>query len=851
VIPALPAAIEGLREVALNLRWAWNRDSIALFRRLDADLWETTRHNPILLLGQINQDLLEAAAADDGFRAHLARVRRDLREYMTGDVTWFRRSAEPGDQPLVAYFSAEFGVTECLSIFAGGLGILAGDHLKSSSDLGLPLVGVGLLYQQGYFHQYLNEAGWQQERYVDNDFHNLPISLMRNDDGTPMIVDVEFPGRTVHSYIWKAQVGRVPLYLLDTNITENGADDRDITDQLYGGDIENRIKQELVLGIGGYRALKLLGLRPATYHMNEGHSAFLALERVKRIMEETGATFHEAATVASAGLIFTTHTPVPAGHDYFPRDLIDHYFRPYIEGLGLSIHEFMGMGRQDPNNEHELFCMTILALKLSSYSNGVSELHGQVSREMWHDLWPGVPEDEVPIGSVTNGVHLRTWISQDMDQLYDRYLGPRWREEPADRSVWRRVERVPPEEIWQAHERSRERLVSFVRARASDQLVRRGAARSEIQSAREALHSDALTIGFSRRFATYKRATLILRDPDRLARILDNPDRPVQIVFSGKAHPRDEQGKELIRQIVNLAREEPFRRRIVFLEDYDMTVAAHLVQGADIWLNNPRRPMEASGTSGMKAAANGVLNVSTLDGWWAEAWETFDPLGAPFGWAIGHGEHYPNADQQDQVEAEDLYGLLERDIVPTFYNRGPDGLPREWIERMKSSIGTLSCFFNTHRMVWEYVEKFYLPAAARYRHLSADDSTRGKALSCWMDRVRKDWNQVSVVGVDGETVAELTLGSDMMVRACIHTGELSDGDLAVQLYMGPVNADGQIDRAEVLPMRPVGKDENGNDLFEVDARPTGGSGLHGFTVRVLPHNSDLVTPFVPGLIAWA
>lgn len=878
VIPSLPVPLERLRDLAYNLRWAWNHDTIELFRRLDRDLWETTGHNPVLMLGVIDQTQLEAAANDEGFLAHLKRVSGDLEVYMTGESTWFRRThgSTKGEgregkikDPLIAYFSAEFGLTECLSIFAGGLGVLAGDHLKSASDLGIPLVGVGLLYQQGYFRQYLNEAGWQQEAYEDNDFHNLPLILERQTDGTPIVIGVSYSGRQVFAQVWRAQVGRVALYLLDTNIPVNRPEDQNITDQLYGGDLEMRIKQEIMLGIGGYRALEALGLEPTVYHMNEGHSAFLALERIHRLMETQGLSFTEAREVASVGLVFTTHTPVPAGHDYFSPGLMDRYFTDYARSLGLSRREFLALGRQDPGNDSEPFCMTILALRLARNSNGVSRLHGQVSRHMWQGLWPGVPEEEIPIGHVTNGVHFRSWISQEMNQLYDRYLGPRWQEEPADQTIWRRVERISAEELWNTHERRRERLVAFVRRRLRSQLERRGAPLAEIEAADEVLDPKALTIGFARRFATYKRATLLLRDPDRLMRILNNPDRPVQIIYAGEAHPRDNAGKALIQQIVGLAHQDPFRRRLVFLEDYDMDITRYLVQGVDIWLNTPRRPLEASGTSGMKAVANGVLNLSTRDGWWDEAWEMqfedrrsriegqgvrssiFNSLSSNIGWAIGRGEVYENQDYQDQVEAEALYDLLEQDVVPTFYDRGTNGLPRHWIAWMKTSITTLCHFFNTHRMVKEYTERFYLPAATHYQQLIADGMARAKALAAWKVRIQENWAQVYIEAVETKLLTELQVGGEVHARTWVHLGTLTPDDVVVELYLGRVNADGKIIEPEATPMQSVGQEGIGKYLFEASAVPCHKSGLHGYTVRVLPHHPDLSLRFLPGLIVWA
>jgi starch phosphorylase len=844
ITPSLPPEIEGLRKLAYNVRWAWNHETIELFRRLDNDLWEKSGHNPVLMLGTIDQAQLEEAAKDDGFLTHLARVEQDFDDYIAGKTSWFRlaHANEPG--PLVAYFSAEFGLTECLSIFAGGLGVLAGDHMKSASDLGVPLIGVGLLYQEGYFSQYLNEAGWQQENYSDNDFHNLPLMLEQTKDGKPLTVQVAYPGRQITAQIWRVNVGRIPLFLLDTNIAANNADDRRITYQLYGGDLEMRIKQEIMLGIGGFRALEALGLKPVVYHMNEGHSAFLALERIRRLIEENGLSFDEAREAASAGLIFTTHTPVAAGHDNFPPKMMDSYFSDYMKALGLTRQQFLALGKGNPAGD-DSFCMTVLALQMAAQSNGVSRLHGKVSRHMWQHLWPEVPEDEIPIRHVTNGVHFLSWIALETKQLYDRYLGPRWRSEPADQKVWGRAKQISNEELWRTHERRRERLVAFARRRLRQQLIRRGAPQQEIEAAYDALDPDALTIGFARRFATYKRATLILQDPERLSRILNSADRPVQIIFAGKAHPKDDPGKQLIQKIVQLASTETFRRRIVFLEDYDMAVARYLVQGSDLWLNSPLRPREASGTSGMKAAANCVLNISVLDGWWEEAYKT------EVGWAIGRGETYQDLEYQDQVEAEALYDELERDVVPTFYDRRADGLPRGWIDYMKTSISELCHFFNTNRMVAQYTEEYYLSAAFRYRTLSEDKLARAKALAAWKKNIQANWSKVAIGEVSIDGGRELKVGDKITARAVVELGNLTPDDVTVQLYMGRVNTDDEIVDAEITPMVPVKSKGGSPNKFEVQEIICRKSGLYGFTVRVLPLNMDMVTSFLPGLITWA
>ena len=848
VVPSLPHAIEGLRAVAYNLRWCWSHESVELFRRLDRDLWETTGHNPVLLLGTVEQAKLEEAANDDAFLAHLRRVESNLETYLAGDSTWFQRTyAKSGDVPFIAYFSAEFGLTECLSIFAGGLGILAGDHLKSASDLGVPLVGVGLLYQQGYFRQYLSQSGWQQESYKDNDFHNLPVGMVQHPEGNPVIVEVELAGQRVYAQVWRAQVGRVSLYLLDTNIPSNPRSaDRNITNQLYGGDREMRIRQEILLGIGGYRALQTIGLQPTVYHMNEGHSAFLALEHILHLMRTRDLSLAEARELASASLIFTTHTPVEAGHDYFHPDLMNRYFGETARQLGLSQADFLDLGRTQGKGE---FCMTVLALRLASRANGVSKLHGEVSRKMWQSLWPSIPVEEVPIGHVTNGVHFRSWISAEFNQLYDRYLGPNWREEPANTEVWSRVKSIPGEELWRTHERRRERLVAWARRRVREQRMRRGAPQAEIDAAAEVLDPDTLTIGFARRFATYKRATLILRDMDRLRRILTDQARPVQLIFAGKAHPQDDAGKELIRRITEISRDPLLGRQVVFLEDYDMAVARAMVQGVDVWLNTPLRPNEASGTSGMKAVANAVLNISVPDGWWDEVWN--DPNNSTkMGWSIGKGEIYTDPNYQDQVEAETFYDLVERDVVPTFYDRGADRIPRKWVERMKECVDSLCHFVNTHRMVRDYVAGYYAKAHAQFRALETNDAHRARELSAAMERIRREWQDVWIAGVADGPASAIPVASAMRVRAQVHLGRLRPQDVVVELYTGRVDMQGELVEGASVAMEAAEQDAEGNYNYVVETSITR-SGLHGFTVRVRPSHPDMSVAFIPGLICWA
>src|SRR5687768_14642169 len=870
IVPSIPESLNRLREVALNLRWAWDRETRDLFRRLDPQLWETSRHNPVLMLGSVRQERLDEAAADDGFVAQYRRVCERLDDYagsaagggasangagsqQNGPRPWFAQAHE-GSDLSVAYFSMEFGLTECLAIYSGGLGVLSGDHLKSASDLGIPLVAVGLAYQEGYFQQYLNADGWQGEQYPDNDFYNLPLTLERHPDGSPVKISVDLPGRKLHAQVWHAQVGRVPLYLLDSNVPETAPEDREASLRLYStGDV--RIRQEILLGVGGVRALEALGHRPAVCHMNEGHSAFLGLERIRRLMEERGLNFWEAKETIAAGSVFTTHTVVPAGIDLFPPDVMDRYFGDWYAKLGISREEFLALGRMNPQDQSEPFSMAFLAISLASQTNGVAKLHGEVARKLWPGLYPNVPTHEVPISSVTNGVHALTWVSEDMATLYDRYLGPRWTEEGVsdderDRRVWSRVDEIPSEELWRTHERRRERLVNFSRRRLREQLTKRGVSAAEIEQAGEVLNPEALTIGFARRFATYKRAALLHQDVERLAAILNNKDRPVQIIYSGKSHPADNGGKELIREIVRLARRDDLRRHIVFIENYDLNVARYLVSGCDVWLNLPRRPMEASGTSGMKAAMNGVLHMSVLDGWWDEAYKP------GLGWAVGNGEEYEDAGYQDYVEARAVFELLEKEVVPLFYERGPDGLPRGWIQMMKNSVRELADVYGTNRMVRDYTEGYYLPSAQRHARLTGDDLAGARQLVSWKREVAAAWKEVRIEEVDANP-ADVAVGMELPVKARVRLGSLRPEDVSVQLYDGPVDADGQITKGQALEMRvstsgATGAADHKDGVYHYEgAIPCRTSGLHGYSIRVIPSHPDMSTPFEARLITWA
>ena len=846
VLPCLPERLRPLHTLAYNMWWCWNADAVALFRRVNPDLFEALDHSPIRLLGATEQGRFEQLEQDGGFLAHMDRVAAGLEHYL-GAKTWFQETFAPEADVRVAYFSAEFGIHESVPVYSGGLGVLAGDHLKSASDLGIPLVGVSLMYREGYFRQYLNVDGWQQERYPENDFFTLPLVLERNADGSDILVSVPLPGREVKLRVWHVQVGRVPLYLLDANIPDNRPEDRGITAQLYGGDQTTRIQQEIVLGIGGIRALKALKKMPTVVHMNEGHAAFAALERVRLMMEDHQLDFPAAAEAVKAGTCFTTHTPVPAGNDTFPFHMIEQYLGEYMHKMGVDRHTLAALGRQHPHNDGEPFGMTVLAIKMANTSNGVSALHGSVSRKMWHEIFPGLPIAEVPITSITNGVHTQSWLSPEIGQLYDRYLGVQWEEKPTDFAIWKRVEHIPDAELWRTHERGRERLVAFARQRLKSQLKRRGSPASEVDAADEVLDPDALTIGFARRFATYKRGDLIFRNQDRIKALLSDTKRPIQFIFSGKAHPKDQGGKELIARVVQTARRAEFRRRVVFLEDYDMNVARHLVQGVDVWLNNPRRPLEASGTSGMKVPCNGGLNLSILDGWWVEGYDGDN------GWAIGAGEEYTDLGYQDEVESRALYDLIEQDIAPLFYTRGNDGLPRGWIRRMKRSIMTLVPVFNTNRMVEEYAERCYIPSHRRYSRLAANRLAAAKSLAAWRRRVTADWGQVRVEAVDAPSGETHNVGGVFPVRVRVNLGAFTPEEVEVQLCHGVLDAMGEIADPRALVLAPDGPfSANGTPrtLTFVGKVPCLSSGQFGFSVRVLPKHADLPHAFEPGLVTW-
>jgi starch phosphorylase len=696
---------ERLWSLARNLWWSWDHDATGLFNELDPIRWRQLNHNPIALLAEMPLSTIEQRAREHVLHGRVNYAYRRQREYLEADRTWGARHAGVLRPRPVAYFSAEFGLHESVPIYSGGLGVLAGDHIKSASDLGIPLVGIGLFYGQGYFRQRLDRNGWQQEEYLPTDVNLLPMEPAIGIKGEPVTVQIETRSGAIRAKVWRMKVGRCDLLLLDSNVEGNAPEDRELTSRLYGGDGRVRIRQELLLGIGGFRALRAMGITPGVLHLNEGHSGFAVLEAIRSRMEEEGVDFDQAAPRVSREVAFTTHTPVPAGHDRFDAGLIEEHLGPLRDLLGLSHDGLMALGRENPHSHNEEFCMTVLGLKLSRRANAVSALHGEVSRAMWTGLYPGKPEEAIPIRHITNGVHVPSWLAPQMFRLYDRHLGTGWDEHSGEAHIWEGIENVDDGELWETHLGLKSRLLEFVRLRAVEQAERRGESATILQGLGRVLSPDALTIGFARRFATYKRANLILADIEKIALMVNDPKRPVQFVFAGKAHPRDEPGKRVLQQIAELMRDKQFANKFVFIEDYDINVGRHFVQGVDVWLNNPRRPLEASGTSGQKVVLNGGLNLSVLDGWWAEAYDGLN------GFAIGTGRTHSNMDVHDTRDGEDLYRVLREEVIPLYYQRDLDGLPRGWIKRMKRTIRTLGWRFNADRMVMDYTLKCYVPAA--------------------------------------------------------------------------------------------------------------------------------------------
>ena len=854
VRPHLPEPLVPLDGLARNLRWSWDRPTRQIFASIDPQSWEAGGHDPRRVLAEVSADRLAQLARDPAFLERISAATAALEAYERLP-RWFQNELAEGRLPAdadgesvldghkVGYFSPEFGISEALPQYSGGLGVLAGDHLKAASDLGVPLAAVGLFYRHGYFRQSLTVDGWQQERFPDLDPYALALELC---DGVR--VELDLAGRTMAVQVWKATVGRVSLYLLDSDLPDNPEDLQLVTDRLYGGDVEHRLRQEMLLGIGGVKALDALAEPVRVFHTNEGHAGFLGLERIRMLMQREGLGFRESLEAVRAGAVFTTHTPVPAGIDRFPRELIEKYFSTWAGECGITVDDLMQLGHRPGDEPDERFNMAVMGMRLAEFRNGVSALHGIESRHMFADLWPGVPERETPVGHITNGVHGDTWVSTEMHQVLSESVGSDW--QTAGAEAWDRVAGADDAAVWSAHESARLRMVEHVRQRLFDAGTAVGRSTSELEWVEEALDPGALTICFARRFATYKRAALLLSQPDRLRALLDNPDAPVQFVFAGKAHPADDRGKEIIRQIVTFSHDPAVRRRFVFVEDYDMALARSLVQGADVWLNTPVRPMEASGTSGMKAVLNGALHCSVLDGWWAECFTAgVEGDGEPNGWAISSAETVADENRRAELEANSLFDLLETQIVPLFHRRGSHDLPLGWLARMKESLRTLGPFVGAHRMVRDYVEGLYLPAATRAGALAADGFGAARELAAYRARLREHWHRVHVDEVTAdEAIGDL--GGDRPVEAVVALGALAPDEVEVQLIAGRVGQTGELEHPVVVTMRDDGALDDNHRRY-VGAAPLQVAGRMGVTVRVVPQHRLAGTAVDLGHVAWA
>jgi glycogen phosphorylase len=841
VSPRLPEVLEPLNDLARNLWWTWEPDARKLFRDLDPALWDQTNHNPIRMLQLSRQARLVEIASDEDYLRSMRQVHDQFLAYMNRTDTYGKQ--RPG-APRIAYFSAEFGFHESVPNYSGGLGILSGDHCKSASDLDLNFSAVTLLYRHGYFKQQISKDGWQEAVSLNQNFHHLPVRETRVGDQT-LFVTVDILGRDVIAKVWELQIGRIKLFLLDTDIQQNSPEDRLITEQLYGGDFEMRIRQEIVLGIGGVRALDALGIKPDVFHMNEGHSAFLSLERIRQYVQEKGMSYYPALQMVAASNVFTTHTPVPAGNDAFSRDLIGRYLGKYAHDFGLGFDEFFGLG-QTMVNSTDLFSMTILALRTSRHANGVSKLHGEVSKGLWRDVWAGVPLAEVPITSITNGIHTKTWTAPEFHRIYEKYLGADWADHLTDGEYWRRVIDIPDDVLWQTHQLLKQRLIDFVRERLRIQRARIGESPKELLKINSVLNPDVLTIGFARRFATYKRATLLFSNKDRLLRLVQNAERPVQFIFAGKSHPQDEPGKKFIQEVYHASREAGLEHAIVFVEDYDTYIGRRLTQGVDIWLNNPLRPLEASGTSGMKLPPNGGMNFSVLDGWWCEGYSGRN------GWPIGPEITGGNVEFQKEVDVDSLFNILENQIIPLYYAK-PDGrLPLAWLQLMRESIRSVTPMFNTHRMVKEYSERLYEPAAKALKVLSANSYKAAIELAKWKQNTRADWGKIRIEHVDAvpADVRELIVGDTLRVEVKAFLGPVDPSHVRVQAYIGH-SEDGSIANPFTIDLQEIEKGEApGQFKFKGDITATE-SGSYGFNVRVIPTHPHLSQEHELRLITWA
>ena len=843
VKPQLPKRIEKLTVIANNLWWSWNTEFLKLFKMIDIDLWENVEKNPVKFLKEVSQEKLEIATKNMAFLQEYDKIVENFEDYMGSKNTWFSKKYPDNQNDLVAYYSAEYGLDQILPIYSGGLGILSGDHLKSSSDLGIPLVAVGLLYKNGYFHQKINGNGEQETEYKNIEVDTLPIIPVKDKDGRDLIIYVKFPKRRLYLKVWQINVGRVTLYLMDSDIDENNDEYRNVTTTLYGGDQEMRISQEIVLGMGGVRLLKTLGLNPTIYHMNEGHSSFLILELIKNIIKEKQLSFEMAKDIVSSKTVFTTHTPVPAGNDIFPIDLVQKYFKDYWNRFSITEEEFMALGMKPNPEANSGFNMGILALKISGKKNGVSKLHGAVSRELFAEVWPEISPDESPITYVTNGVHTCSWLAPNMKELYNEYLTPYWQDNIYKDETWEKIKNIPNEKLWKEHMVRKQKLMEIAKNNITTRLRRCGYPYNEIIDITSKLDPNALTIGFARRFATYKRATLLFRDLERITQILNNSEKPVQIIIAGKAHPKDKEGQDLIKYIHEISMKPQFKGKVFLLENYNMEMSRYLISGVDVWLNTPRRPMEASGTSGEKASVNGVVNFSILDGWWAEGYNQKN------GWSIGTNKEYNSYEYQDNDDSQSIYNTLENKIIPTYYEKNSRGISEKWLDLMKNSIMSTGGKYSTARMLTDYTNNLYIPLINLYDNHYIDLTQVGE-YNNWKKELYRNWNNIQIREQNNLDNISVEAGDSIRVKCEVTLPHIEPENIEVQVYYGKIRENGMIEKIEVIPMEI----EDANELektYSYAARinlATGGN--YGYTFRVMPKHEMLLDAENLNLVKW-
>ena len=844
VNPQLPKRIGKLSEIANNLWWSWNTEFLRLFKMIDRDLWETCEKNPVKFLKQVSQDRLEAVATNQEFLKEYDRLAKEFDDYVTSKNTWFSNKYPENKKDLIAYFSAEYGLDQTIPIYSGGLGILSGDHLKSASDLGIPFVAVGLLYKNGYFHQKINGYGDQETEYNNIDLSNLPINPVKDENGDELKIYVKFEKRKIYLKVWQINVGRIKLYLLDSDIDENKPEDREVTLKLYGGDQEMRIKQEIVLGMGGTNLLtRALGLNPTVYHMNEGHSAFLILELIKNIIKEKKVSFEVAKDIASSKTVFTTHTPVPAGNDIFPIALVEKYFKEFWPRLGLEREEFLKLGMKPCTDLEPGFNMGILALKVAGKKNGVSKLHGAVSRELFGDVWPEIAANESPITYVTNGIHTCSWLAPSLKELYNKYLIPYWQDNIYKDEVWENINNIPNKELWEIHQKRKQKLLEIVKESTTNRLRRSGYSYEEINDITSKLNPNALTIGFARRFATYKRATLIFRDLERITQILNNAERPVQLIFAGKAHPADKEGQDLIKRIHEISMMPQFKGKIFLLENYNIAMSRYLVSGVDVWLNNPRRPMEASGTSGQKASVNGVINFSVLDGWWAEGYNQEN------GWTIGTNAEFTSYEEQDDADSQSMYRTLEEKIIPTYYDKDENGISEKWMKIMKNSITSTGGKYSTSRMLVDYTNNLYMPLCNLTKKYYENIDNVAE-FNLWKKNLYINWKDIKITQKNNLNNITMDAGNNIEVKCEVQLPNISVDNIEAQCYYGKILDNGIVENVSIIPMKLTAKDEE-NKIYEYTTKielRTGGN--YGYTFRVMPKHEMLLDSENLNLVKW-